>query len=162
VRFYIFYIFLCVLWLRNCFSARLFCCFWELFDRELSPNRFNSYRREQKNQNCFFMIVTNRPTTNEKDASTFHLTVRPLSGAVNTGLLLNSDGGARVKTSRNLEKNTLFYCHFMPLNWPIFGIFPCLPASPLPGLYCHTNISLGSSGTHMQRSPQCLSFCFIN
>jgi hypothetical protein len=35
---------------------------------------------------------------NEKDASTFDLTVWPLSGAVHTGLLLNSDGGAKVKT----------------------------------------------------------------
>jgi hypothetical protein len=35
---------------------------------------------------------------NEKDASTFDLTVRPLSGAENTGLLLNSDGSAREKT----------------------------------------------------------------
>jgi hypothetical protein len=60
------------------------------------------------------------------------------------------------------EKNTLFNCHFMRLNWPIFGIFPSLPASPSPGQYCHTNISLGSSGTHVQRTPQCLSFCFIN
>jgi hypothetical protein len=46
--------------------------------------------------------------SNEKDASTFDLTFRPLSGAVNTGLLLNSDGGARVKTSRNLEKKHSF------------------------------------------------------
>jgi hypothetical protein len=41
--------------------------------------------------------------TNEKDASTFVLTVRPLSGTINTGLLLNSDGGARVKKSQNLD-----------------------------------------------------------
>jgi hypothetical protein len=114
-------------------------------------------------ENLFFTkvvgIIVNHH--NEKDASTFDLTVRPLSGAVNTGLLLNSDGGAREKTSRNLEKNTLFNCHFMSLNWPIFGIFPSSPASPSPGLYCHTNISLCSSATHVQRSPQCLSFCFI-
>jgi hypothetical protein len=70
--------------------------------------------------------------------------------------------GHCVKTPRNLEKKTLFNCHFMPLNWPIFGIFPSLRASPSPGLHCHTNISLGRSGTHVQRSPQCLSFCFIN
>jgi hypothetical protein len=36
---------------------------------------------------------------NEKDSSTFDLTVRPLSGAVPAGLFLNSDGGAKVKTS---------------------------------------------------------------
>jgi hypothetical protein len=35
----------------------------------------------------------------EKDSSTFDLTVRPLSSAVPAGLLLNSDGGAKVKTS---------------------------------------------------------------
>jgi hypothetical protein len=79
---------------------------------------------------------------NEKDASTFDLTVWPLRGAVNTGLLLNSDGGAMVKSSQHLEKNTLFRCHFMPLNWPIFRIFPSLPASPLPGLYCKENQQL--------------------
>jgi hypothetical protein len=50
----------------------------------------------------------------------------------------------------------------MPLNWAIFGIFLSSPPPLSPGLYCHTNISLGSSGTHVQRSLQCLSFCFIN
>jgi hypothetical protein len=44
----------------------------------------------------------------------------------------------------------------------LIGIFPRYPAPPSPGLYCHTNISLVSSGTHVQRSLQCLSFCFIN
>jgi hypothetical protein len=78
------------------------------------------------------------------------------------GLLLNSDGGTKVKTSWNLEKNTLFNCHFMLLNWPIFWIFLISTAPQSPGLYCQTNISLGSSGTHLQRSPQYLSFCFIN
>jgi hypothetical protein len=46
---------------------------------------------------------------NEKHSSTFDLTVWPLSGAVPAGLLLNSDGGAKVKTSRNLEKKKLFF-----------------------------------------------------
>jgi hypothetical protein len=39
--------------------------------------------------------------TNENDASIFDLTILPLNGAVNTGLPLNSNGGARVKTSQN-------------------------------------------------------------
>jgi hypothetical protein len=39
---------------------------------------------------------------------TFDLTVRLLSGAVPASLLLNSDGGANVKTSLNLEKKKLF------------------------------------------------------
>jgi hypothetical protein len=99
---------------------------------------------------------------NEKDSSTFDLTVRPLSGAIPAGLLINSKGGAKVKTSGNLEKNTRFNCHFMPLNWLIVGKFLSSLAPPSPGLYCHTNISLGSSGTHVQRYPQYLSFCFIN
>jgi hypothetical protein len=38
----------------------------------------------------------------------FDLTVRPLSGAVPASLLLNSNGGAKVKTSWNLEKKTSF------------------------------------------------------
>jgi hypothetical protein len=50
----------------------------------------------------------------------------------------------------------------MPLNWPIFGIFPSSPAAPYPGLYCHTNISLISWSTNEQRVLQYLSFCFIN
>jgi hypothetical protein len=50
----------------------------------------------------------------EKDASTLDFTVRPLSGAVNTGLLLNSDGGARVETSQNLEKNNLLIVILCP------------------------------------------------
>jgi hypothetical protein len=36
---------------------------------------------------------------NEKYSSTFDLTVRPLSVALTAGLLLNFDGGAKVKTS---------------------------------------------------------------
>jgi hypothetical protein len=53
---------------------------------------------------------------NEKDASTFNLTVQPLSGALNTGLLLNCIGGARVKTSRNLEKkqNSFYLSLYAP------------------------------------------------
>jgi hypothetical protein len=38
-------------------------------------------------------------SNNEKDSPTFDLTVRPLSGAVPASLLLNSDSGAKVKTS---------------------------------------------------------------
>jgi hypothetical protein len=37
-------------------------------------------------------------TTDEKDSPTVDLTVRPLSGAITASLLLNSDGGSKVKT----------------------------------------------------------------
>jgi hypothetical protein len=43
---------------------------------------------------------------NEKDSPTFDLTVRPLSGAVPAGLLLNSNGGAKV--IMKFRKKTLF------------------------------------------------------
>jgi hypothetical protein len=56
---------------------------------------------------------------------------------------------------------TLFSCHFMPLNWKIFGIFPSSPAPPSPWLYFHTNISLSSSCTYEQRVLYYLSFCRI-
>jgi hypothetical protein len=81
---------------------------------------------------------------NEKDSPTFDLTVRPLSGAISASPLLNSDGGAKIKTSGNLGDFTLFYCHFMPLNRAIFGIFPSSPVPPSPGLYFHTSLSLSS------------------
>jgi hypothetical protein len=41
----------------------------------------------------------NQKPHNEKDSPTFDLTVWPLSGAEPASLLLNSDGGAKVKTS---------------------------------------------------------------
>jgi hypothetical protein len=47
---------------------------------------------------------------NEKDSPTVDLTVRPLSGAITASPLLNSDGGAKVKTSGNLGDFTLFNC----------------------------------------------------
>jgi hypothetical protein len=56
---------------------------------------------------------------NERDSPTFDLTVRPLSGAITASPLLNSNGGAKVKTSGNLGDITLFNCHFMTLNKPI-------------------------------------------
>jgi hypothetical protein len=45
------------------------------------------------------MGVTWHVDFNEKDSPTFDLTVRPLSGAVPASLLLNSNGGAKVKTT---------------------------------------------------------------
>jgi hypothetical protein len=81
---------------------------------------------------------------NEKDSPTFDLTDRPLSGAKSASLLLNSDGGANVKTSGNLGDFTLFNCPFMPLNRAIFGIFPSYPVPPSPGLYFDTSLSLSS------------------
>jgi hypothetical protein len=67
-----------------------------------------------------------------------NLPIWPLDGALDTA----ANGGTKAKHHEIKEKITLFNCHFMPLNWPIFGIFPSSPAAPYPGLYCHTNISL--------------------
>jgi hypothetical protein len=45
---------------------------------------------------------------NEKDSPTVDFTVLPLSGAITASPLLNSDGGAKEKTSGNLGDFTLF------------------------------------------------------
>jgi hypothetical protein len=47
---------------------------------------------------------------NEKDSPTVDLTIWPLSGAITASPLLNSNGGAKVKTSGNLGDFTLFNC----------------------------------------------------
>jgi hypothetical protein len=47
---------------------------------------------------------------NEKDSPTFDLTVRPLSGAITASPLLNSNDGAKVKTSGNSGDFPLFNC----------------------------------------------------
>jgi hypothetical protein len=46
-------------------------------------------------------------SNNEKDSPTVDLTVRPLSGVITASTLLNSNGGAKVKTSGNLGDFTL-------------------------------------------------------
>jgi hypothetical protein len=50
-------------------------------------------------EDCNLILGAAKSVANEKDSSTFDLMVRPLSGAVTAGPLLNSDGGAKVKTS---------------------------------------------------------------
>jgi hypothetical protein len=46
-----------------CCFASLFCCFGELFNRESSPNRFDSHPREQKNRTIFSRFFANRANT---------------------------------------------------------------------------------------------------
>jgi hypothetical protein len=58
----------------------------------------------------FFIAIFLLVFTNKKDSPTVDLTVRPLSGAKTASPLLNSDGGAKVKASGNLQDFTLFNC----------------------------------------------------
>jgi hypothetical protein len=57
-----------------------------------------------------YLVILGRDSPNEKDSPTVDLTVWPLSGAITASPLLNSNGGAKVKTSGNLGDFTLFNC----------------------------------------------------
>jgi hypothetical protein len=66
-----------------------------------------SYGKKRRERVMTLVVGLDR---NEKDSPTVDLTVRPLSGAITAIPLLNSDGGAKVKTSGNLGDFALFNC----------------------------------------------------